>query len=134
MIYRIEVTVHSICDRFNKKNLGFILSTKKFNIDQNILYQVKQKKNCFFFYQDILSDPLKSRGREATILYSSLSLPPAHKHSVIYLQLCMWDDYHVFLITSLDECYHLIELSCWLIDDAMSVSVYLLDDLFLNFH
>ena len=29
---------------------------------------------------------------------SFLPLPPAHEHSDIYLQLCMWDDYHVFVI------------------------------------
>ena len=30
-----------------------------------------------------------SRGREGTIFYSALPLPPAHEHSDIYLQLCM---------------------------------------------
>ena len=30
-----------------------------------------------------------SRGREGTIFYSTLPLPPAHEHSDIYLQLCM---------------------------------------------
>ena len=29
------------------------------------------------------------RGREGTIVYSALPLPPAHKHSGIYLHLCM---------------------------------------------
>ena len=58
-----------------------------------------------------------SREREGTIFYSTLLLPPAHKHSHIYLQLCAWDDYYIFLIASLvftrrllDEIYHLIEL------------------------
>ena len=57
---------------------------------------------------------LKS-GREGTIFNSTLPLPPARKHSDIYLQLCMWDDYHIFLIALLvftrlllDEIYHLI--------------------------
>ena len=57
------------------------------------------------------------RGREGTIFYSTLPLPPAHEHSDTYLQLCMWDDYQVFLIATLvfirlllDEIYHLIEL------------------------
>ena len=42
---------------------------------------------------------------------------PAYKHPDIYLQLCMWDDYHTFLFASLvtnrlplDEIYHLTEL------------------------
>ena len=58
-----------------------------------------------------------SRGREGTIFYSSLTLPPAHEHWYIYLQLCIWDDYHVFSIATLvftrlllDKIYHLIEL------------------------
>ena len=50
----------------------------------------------------------------------------------IYLQLCMWDDYHIFLIASLvftrlllDEIYHLIELPFWLIDDVtLSVCLF----------
>ena len=29
-----------------------------------------------------------SRGREGTIFYSTLLLPPTHEHSDIYLQLC----------------------------------------------
>ena len=62
-------------------------------------------------------DSQYSRGREGTMFYSTLPLPPAHKHSDIYLQLCMWDDYHLFLITllvftrlPLNEIYHLIKL------------------------
>ena len=58
-----------------------------------------------------------NRGREVTIAYSTLPLPPAHKYSYIYLQLCMWDDYHMFLIATpgftrllLDEINYLIEL------------------------
>ena len=49
-----------------------------------------------------------SRGREATIFYSILLHPPAHKHWDIYLQLRMWDDYHIFLIAQhlyLPDCY-----------------------------
>ena len=57
------------------------------------------------------------------------------KHS----QLCMRDDYHVFLIATfvftrllLKEIYHLIEPPFkWLIDDAMFV--WLLDELILAF-
>ena len=62
----------------------------------------------------------------------------AHEHWDIYLQLCMWDDYHVFLIATLvftrlllDEIYHLIELPFeWLFDDSMFVC--LLDELILG--
>ena len=84
-------------------------------------------------------DSQDSRGREGTIFYSTLPLPPAHKHWDIYMQLCMWDDYHVFLIATLvftrlllDEIYHLVELPFeWLIDDTMFVC--LLDELILGF-
>ena len=49
-----------------------------------------------------------------------------------HLQLCMWDDYHVFLIATLvftrlllDYIYHLIELPfVWLINDAMFVCLF----------
>ena len=71
--------------------------------------------------------------------YSTLPLPPAHEHWDIYLQLCIWDDYHVFLIVTLvftrlllNKIYHLVELpfEC-LIDVAMFVC--LLDELILGF-
>ena len=90
----------------------------------------------FFFDTD---DSQDSKAREGTIVCSTLSLPPAHKHWDIYLQLCMWDDYHVILIATLvfirlllDEIYHLIELPFdRLIDDAMFV--WLHDELILSF-
>ena len=60
----------------------------------------------------------KSRRTTGTFFSSTLSLPPAHEHSGIYLQLCMWEDYHIFLIPPLvftrlllDEICHLIELA-----------------------
>ena len=91
---------------------------------------------CFFSDTD---DSQDSRWLEGTIFYSTLPLPPAHEHWEIYLQLCMSDDYHVFLIATfvftrllLDEIYHLIELPFdWLIDDAMFVC--LLHELILGF-
>ena len=68
------------------------------------------------FFTDA-DDSQDSRGREGTIFYSTLPLPPVHKHWDIYLQLCMWDHYHIFLIAPLvftrllrDQIYHLIEL------------------------
>ena len=48
-------------------------------------------------------------------LYLSLPLSPAHGYAGIYLQLCMWDDYQVFLFLWLvttrlafDETYPLL--------------------------
>ena len=99
--------------------------------------------SSFFFSIRVFStdtdDSQDSRGRERTIFYSTLPLPPAHDHWDIHLQLCMWDDYHVFLIATpvftrllIDEIYHLIELPFkWLIDDA--IFVCLLDELILCF-
>ena len=58
-----------------------------------------------------------SKGREGTIFYSTLPLPPAHEQSDIYLQLCTWNDYHIILMATLvftrlplDEISHPIEL------------------------
>ena len=85
-------------------------------------------------------DSQDSRGGERVIFYSTQPLPPTHKHSDIYLQRCMWDDYHVFLIATIaftrllvNEIYNLIELPFdWLVVDAMFVC--LLDDLILGFY
>ena len=102
----------------------------------------KVLRKWIFFIRVFSTDTDKSqdsRGREGTIFYPTLPLPPAHENWDIYLQLCMWDDYHVFLIATvvftwllLDEIYHLIELPFeWLIDDAMFVC--LLDELIRGF-
>ena len=83
---------------------------------------IRRNLRVFFFFSIRVSftdtdDSQDSRGREGAIFYSTLPLPPALAHSDIYLQLCMWDDYHIFLIAPLvftrlllDEIYHLIEL------------------------
>ena len=68
-----------------------------------MLGQIHLKKLFFsirVFFTDT-NDSQDSRGREETIFYSTLPLPPADKHWDIYLQLCMWDDYRVFLIATL---------------------------------
>ena len=106
------------------RNSGFLLPEKLKNCILN------EKLNPFFFLSGFFftdtDNSQDSRGREGTIFYSTLPLPPAHEHSDIYLQLCMWDDYHIFLIARLvftrlllDEIYQLIELLfdwlmwCW---------------------
>ena len=84
-------------------------------------------------------DSQDSRIREGTVFYSTLPLPSAQEHWDIYLQLCMWDDYHVFLIVTLvftilllNEIYHLIELLFdWLLDDVMFVLFWRIDSRFL---
>ena len=84
-------------------------------------------------------DSQDSWGREGTIVYSTLPLRSAHEHPIFYLQLCMWDDYHVLLIATLvftklvlHQIYHLIQLPFdWLIDDPMFAC--LLDELILGF-
>ena len=55
---------------------------------------IDQGFSPFFFFLSGFSftdidDSQDSRGREGTILYSTLPLPPTHEHSGIYLQLCM---------------------------------------------
>ena len=79
------------------------------------------KTKIFFFLSGFsftdTDDSQDSRGREGTIFYSTLPLRPAHERSDIYLQLCMGDDYHIFLIAPLvftrlllDDINQLIEL------------------------
>ena len=65
-----------------------------------------------FFYEQWRFTGLQRKGLDD--FYSSLPLPLAHEYSDIYLQLCAWYDYHVFLIASYvitgrvhDETYHL---------------------------
>ena len=72
------------------------------------------KVSLFFFYLFIFfflsgfsftntDNSPDNRRREGTIFYSTLRFSPAHEHWDIYLQLCMWDDYHVFLIATVSE-------------------------------
>ena len=89
--------------------LCFPLNTVKYYLCY--LFQVESlhllMQRCrFFFFLSRFSftdtdDSRHSRGREGTIFYSTLLLPPAREHSDIYLQLCMWDDYRIFLIATL---------------------------------
>ena len=81
------------------------------------------------------------RGRVGTIFYSTLPLPPTHEHSDINLQLCMWDNYHIFLIAplvftrlSLDEIYNLTELPFDWLMMWYWFWFCLLDDLILGFY
>ena len=134
-----------ICTYINSfaysKNKSYYLKRKHKNIEKN---RTNITAAINFFFLSLLSftntdDSQGSRGREETIFYFILPLPPAHKHSDIYLQLCMWDDYHVFLIAALvftrlllDEIYYLIELPFdGLIDGA--IFVCLVDDIELPF-
>ena len=75
----------------------------------------------YFFFSGIsymdTDNSQDNRERKKTIFYSTVPLPSAHENLDIYLQLCKWDDYQVFLIVPLvftrlllDEIYHLIEL------------------------
>ena len=99
----------------------------------------KRQKPFFFSITD--TDDSRDRiGRERTIFYSTLPLPPAHKHSDIYFQLCLWDDYHIFLIATLvftrlllDENLPPYGITIWLIGDVKFLLVSLLDDSILGF-
>ena len=57
------------------------------------------------------------QGREGTIFCSTLPFSLVLKRLDIYLRLCRWDDYYIFLIARLvftrlplDEIYHLVKL------------------------
>ena len=85
---------------------------------------------CFFLSGFSFTDTDNSQDRRegAFFITDYLSpLPRTHKHSDIYLQLWMWDDYHIFLIaplvfTTILSSYHLIY-------DAKLVFICVLDDL-----
>ena len=73
------------------------------------------------------------QGKGGDHLFSTLPLPPTHEHSDIYLQLCTWDGYHIFLIVTLaftklllDEIYHMLKLLFDSFMDVILVFVYLL--------
>ena len=100
--------------------LTFLPPSRKNTCREITCYSLVKTKCFFFFYQGFLSRTLTTHrtaeeGKGPS--YSTLPLPSAHEHSDIYLQLCTWDDYHIFLIATLvftrlllDEIYHLIEL------------------------
>ena len=121
--------------------LSFSISLK-LSLFLSLIYSLSLLSGFFFlsgFSFTIPGGLQDSRWREGTIFCSTLPLPPAYEHSDIYLQLCMWDDYHVFLIAPpvftrllLDEIYHLIELPFdWLVMQCYFF-VSLLDDLILG--
>ena len=68
-------------------------------------------EECVFSYLGFLSRFRGEQGKWGDHLYSSLPVPTTHKRSVIYLQLCMWDDYLVFLIA----LFVIIRLIWWFI-------------------
>ena len=83
------------------------------------------------------------QGKVGDHLYSSLTLVSAQEHSDVYLQLCMWDDCHVFLIASpattrlllLNKTYHFIELPFdWLMMECVNFFFGFRDELILGFH
>ena len=90
------------------------------------------REKTIFYFTLLLPPAHKDLG--IYLFYSTLPLPPAHKHLGIYLQLYMWDDYHIFLMAMLvftrlllDEFYHLIELPFhWLIMWHYFLFVYLM--------
>ena len=56
------------------------------------MYGLQLSRYEVFFSMRIFTDTDDSqdgRGREGTIFYSTLPLPPAHEHSGTYLQLCI---------------------------------------------
>ena len=73
-------------------------------------------------------DSQDNREREESIFYSTLPLPPTHEYSDVYLQLCMWDDYHI-MFNRIACVYHTAtrwvlppyRITIWLIDDGKPV-------------
>ena len=96
-------------------------------------YPTLEKLGSFFFsITDTDYSQDSSRGREGTIVYSNLPLPPANEYSDIYLQLCMWGDYHVFQIATFVFAWLLLDLiyqppyriTIWLIDWSCNICLF----------
>ena len=82
-----------------------------------------------FFYRH--SQFTGQKEREGDNFCSSVQFPLAHEYSEIYFQLCMWDDYHAFLIAPLvskpDFCSIIftILLDCHLSDRRRNINLCL---------
>ena len=112
-IQRIEGKWRGIFGRYwqSCKSLDEVLSgDSKFFLALKIVLKSNPllpgpRSYVFFFLSGLsFTDTENSQDRMArkgTIFYSTLPLPPAHEQSDIYLQLCMWGNYHIFLITQL---------------------------------
>ena len=70
------------------------------------------------------------RGRQETIFYSTLSLPPAHEHSDIYLQLCNFRTTCIYQTATRWDLPS-YRITIWLIDNVTLVFVCSLDYLIL---
>ena len=97
-------------------------------------------KKLFFLYEFSLTDTGDSqdyRRREGSIFYSTLPFPPFHEHLDIYLQLWMWDDYHV-IFNRTPDCYSMritTLLDYYLVNWWWNFNFFvcLVDDLVLGF-
>ena len=78
-------------DRVFVKGYGFLSFAK--NMDKNIEIYIYILSEFSFTDTD---DSQGSRGKERTIFYSTIPLPPAYYHSDIYFATLHWDDYHIF--------------------------------------
>ena len=95
-----------------------------------------------FFYQFSFTDTddsHDSRGREGRG-GDHLFILLCHYHlltniQIFILQLCKWDDYHIFLIAPLvfTRLLKISIITMWLIDDVKLIFVYLLFDLIQGF-
>ena len=96
--------------------------TVKCSVVAEVAFKFKSYYRCIFFYQGLFHRHqwfTRQQGKGGDHLYSSLSVPPAHKRSDIYKRShsCMQDDYHVFLFASIvitrlliNKTYYLWEL------------------------
>ena len=98
-----------------------LLNLLKKTLMENFIFCAVSRDNELLtpsgFYFTDTDDSRDNRGRGRTIFYFTLPLPAAREYSENYLQLCMWDDDHIFLLAplvftrlQLDEIYHHIGL------------------------
>ena len=111
-IQRIEGKWRGIFGRYwqSCKSLDEVLSgDSKFFLALKIVLKSNPllpgpRSYVFFLSELSFTDTENSQDRRAkkgTIFYSFFPFLPAHEQSDIYLQLCMWGNYHIFLITQL---------------------------------
>ena len=108
-------------------NVPYSSFQKSETLEAFFLYQV-------FFHRHWQFTGQQGKGGDDTLyhLEYTLPLPPAHEPWDLYLQLCMWNDYHVFLVATfevtrllLDEIDHIIKLPFWLIDWLMMQCLFI---------
>ena len=131
--YNIIVVRALYYDKVNFNSFSFIFCLP--HVRKIIFFSIR-----LFFHGYWLFTGQQGKGQGHLLFHCTTST--TSKSFIFYLQLCMWDDYHLSLITSLvftrllRTFRHLFAFFharwLWHIDDVMLLFVCLLDDLILQ--